>query len=227
MENMLEDMRKQMGTLGESARESLSRDAAGFAETLRTMSEELKGMENKHVTSTEERLSALRQTTVDTIDQSVKQVAAAQLEEVRKTFREFQSQVAADYESRLRESISGQHDALVTGIHKEAEEAAAQAMAKIKTSSEQVIHELSGTVNKEVNTATALLKDWAHQTTAWAESSIKGSLDSYKNEVAQFTDTVLGQQREAIQVGIGDLHDRLEQAALLLRDPDGNRRKQA
>ena len=90
-------------------------------------------------------------------------------------------------------------------------------MYKIRASSGQVVQDLSGKVNKEVNTATTLLNQWAHQTTTWAEASIKDSLESYKLQVAEFTNSLLEGQRATIQDRIGDLQSRLEQAASLLR----------
>ena len=102
-------------------------------------------------------------------------------------------------------------------IQRQVADASSSAVEAIKSSSGQVVQDLSGKVNKEVNTATTLLNQWAHQTTTWAEASIKESLESYKRQVAEFTNTLLDDQRAMIQERIGDVQGRLEQAANLLR----------
>lgn len=217
---MLEDVRKQVNDVAESARYSLSAEATSLSENLRSLGEELKKAENERISALAQTMTNLSQQTLEGHARSLKQVAETQMEEVRQTLTEFQGRMVSSYEAELRRSVEDQRKSMLEQVQKEAELASANAVDKIKTSSGQVVQELSGRVNKEVNTATTLLNQWAHQTTVWAESSIKESLESYKRQVAEFTDALLDEQRTTIQRRIGDLQGRLEQAARLLRVPD-------
>jgi len=222
MGTMLDDVRKQMDGFALSARDSLSGEATRFSDNLKNLGEELKAAENDRITALVETLSNLSRQTLEGHAQSLKQVAEAQLEEIRRAMGDLQTRMASDYETKLRRSLENERIAAAEHVRKQAEEASAGAVDRIRANSTQVVQDLSGKVNKEVNTATTLLNQWAHQTTTWAESSIKESLESYKRQVGEFTDTLLESQRSTIQSRIGDLQERLEQAAYLLRIPNGD-----
>ena len=150
-----------------------------------------------------------------------REAAAVQMEEIRRSVATLQARMATEYEVQLRQFMEAQRRAMIDEIQRQVAEASASAVEKIKTSTGQVVQDLSGKVNKEVNTATTLLNQWAHQTTTWAEASIKESLESYKRQVSEFTNALLEEQRGTVQQRIGDLQARLEQAANLLRVSDG------
>jgi len=222
MAAMLEDVRKQMSDAAQSARNSLSGEAIGLSDNLKKLGEELKAAENERIAAMGENISKLSQQTLEGQARSVKQVAEVQLEEIRRTLGELQVRMVSDYEVQLRQSMESQRRVIVEQVQRQAAEATASAVDRIKSSSGQVVQDLSGKVNKEVNTATTLLNQWAHQTTTWAESSIKESLESYKRQVAEFTNALLEEQRTTIQRRVSDLQGRLEQAARLLRVEDGD-----
>ncbi len=218
---MLEDVREQTQDVAQAARDSLSGEATSLSDNLRNLGEQLKAAENERIAALAENLSKLSQQTLEGHVRSLKQVAEGQLEDLRRTLGELQARMVSGYEAQLRQSMESQRKAMMEQVQRQAEEASASAVDRIKTSSGQVVQELSGKVNKEVNTATTLLNQWAHQTTVWAESSIKESLESYKRQVTEFTDALLEEQRTTIQRRIGDLQGRLEQAARLLRVTEG------
>jgi hypothetical protein len=146
-----------------------------------------------------------------------REAAEVQMDEIRKSVASLQARMAMEYEAQLRQFMETQRRAMIDEIQRQVADASASAVEKIKTSTGQVVQDLSGKVNKEVNTATTLLNQWAHQTTTWAEASIKESLESYKRQVSEFTNALLEEQRGTVQKRIGDLQARLEQAANLLR----------
>lgn len=222
MEAMLGDVRKQMDASTLSARDSLSGEAARFSDHLKQLGEESKTAENERIAALTETLSNLSRETLAGHSLGLQQAAEVQMEHIRRTMDDLQAKMVAEYETQLRRSLDNDRKAVSEQVQKQVAEAAASAVDKIKASSGQVVQDLSGKVNKEVNTATTLLNQWAHQTTTWAESSIKESLESYKRQVAEFTDTLLESQRVTIQGRIGDLQERLEQAAYLLRLPNGD-----
>ena len=221
MGTMVADVRKQMIDFALSARDSLAGDATRLSDNLRSIGEQLKSSENERISAMAESMTNLSRQTLERHAQSVKQVADAQLEEIHRSLSGLEARMAAEYEAQLRQFIENQRRGIVDEVQKQVTEASAGAVDKIRASSSQVVQDLSGKVNKEVNTATTLLNQWAHQTTTWAEASIKESLESYKRQVAEFTSTLLDEQRSTIQQRIGDLQGRLEQAANLLRVTEG------
>jgi hypothetical protein len=222
MGSMLEDGRKQMGEFALSARDSLSGDAARLSDQLRNLGEQMKSAETDQIVALRESLSNLSRQTLEGHAQSVKQVADLQIEEIRRALTGLQTRMASEYEGQLRQFMENQRKAVAEEIQKHVGEASAGAVERIKASSSQVVQDISGKVNKEVNTATTLLNQWAHQTTTWAESSIKESMESYKRQVAEFTNTLLEEQRVTIQQRVGGIQERLEEAARLLRVPEAN-----
>jgi hypothetical protein len=217
MGTMADDVRKQMGDFALSARDSLAGDATRLSENLKNLGEELKTAEKQRITATVESMTELSRQTLEQHAMSVKQVADSQVEEIRRSLTGMQARMAADYEAQLRQFVEEQRQTMIGDIQKHVADASSNVVEEIKSSSGQVVQDLSGKVNKEVNTATTLLNQWAHQTTTWAEASIKESLESYKRQVAEITNSLLDDQRNTIEDRIGDLQGRLEQAASLLR----------
>lgn len=216
MGTMVEDARKQVSDFALSARDSLAGDATRLSDHLKNMDEDLKASGKQRTTAMVESMTNLSRQTLEQHAQNIKQVADMQVSEIQKSLSELQARMASDYEVQLRQFMEEQRRAMVENVQRQVAEASSSAVDKIRASSGQVVQDLSGKVNKEVNTATTLLNQWAHQTTTWAEASIKESLESYKRQVAEFTNTLLDNHRTTIEGRIGDLHDRLAQAAGLL-----------
>ena len=214
---MVDDVRKQMGDYALSARDSLAGDATRLSDSLKRIGDELKASEKQRITAMVENLTNLSRENLEQHAENVKQVAETQVEEIRKSLSGLQARMASDYDAQLRQFVEAQRKAMVEDIQKQVADASSGAVEKIRSSSGQVVQDLSGKVNKEVNTATSLLNQWAHQTTTWAEASIKESLESYKHQVSEFTNSLLEDQRSMVHDRIGELQGRLEQAAALLR----------
>lgn len=214
---MVDDARKQMGDFALSARDSLAGDATRLSDNLKNLGEESKAAEKQRINDMVENLTKLSRENLEQHAQNVKQVVEAQAEEVRRSLTGLQARMASDYEAQLRQFVEVQRKAMLEDIQKQVADTSSGAVEKIRSSTGQVVQDLSGKVNKEVNTATTLLNQWAHQTTTWAEASIKESLESYKRQVSEFTNSLMEGQRSMIQGRIGDLQGRLEQAAALLR----------
>lgn len=220
MGTMVEDIRKQASDFALSARGTMAGDATRLSDNLKNLGEDLKASEKQRATAMVESIANLSRQTLDQHAQNVKQVADFQVSEIQKSLSSLQASMVADYERQLRQFMEEQRRAMLEEVQQHVTEASSSAVDKIRAGSSQVVQDLSTKVNKEVNTATTLLNQWAHQTTTWAEASIKESLESYKRQVAEFTGTLLEDQRTAIQSRIGDLQDRLSQAASLLRLTD-------
>lgn len=223
MQALMEEVQKQMSELGHSAHESLSHDVALLADNLRNLGEQLKAAENKRLADAKENLVSLTQGALESVAGNMKQMVDNQIAEVQKTIQEMQGRVSSEHEFRLQEAMNAQKKDAFARIQEKSEEAATHAVAHIKTSSDHLVQGLSEKVNKEVNTATSLLRDWAHQTTAWAEATIKNSLEAYRGEITHLTESVLEDHRKTINSSVGDLQCRLEQAAELLRGLNGHR----
>ncbi|MGA8185114.1 MAG: hypothetical protein WB819_15905 [Terriglobia bacterium] len=217
MGTIVEDVRKQMNDYALSARDSLAGDATRLSDNLKNLGDELKAAEKQRITAMVENMTTLSRENLEQHAHNVKQVAEMRVEEIRTSLSGLQGRMVSEYEDQLRQFVEAQRKGMVEEIQKQVAGASSSAVDKIRASSGQVVQDLSGKVNKEVNTATTLLNQWAHQTTTWAEASIKESLESYKQQVAEFTNSLLEDQRATIQDRIGDLQGRLEQAAALLR----------
>lgn len=223
MQALMVDVQKQMSIMGQSAHDSLAREVGELADNLRNLGEKLKVEESARLAAAKENLSTLTQAALESLAANMKQAVESQIEGVQRTLQDFQDNLASEHELRMREAINIRQEDAFARIRQKADEAAGQATAQVKASSDQVVHGLSDTVNKELTTATSLLKDWARQTTSWAESTIKNSLETYRGEIAQLSDSVLEHQRKTIHSSIGDLQSRLEQAAALLQGLNGRR----
>lgn len=222
MQEMMENVQQQMGTLGRSTHESLSQDVAALADKLQKMSAEMKTTEEERVKATKESITALAQSSLESVSASMRQMVDQQVGEVRAALERYQRDLAAEHAERTREAMGAQQDEALKRIQQKGQEVVNHTVTQITHSSEQVIAGLSEKVNKEVNTATSLLKDWANQTTAWAETTIKSSFENYQTEIARLTDSVLENQRNTIDSSMGDLQKRLEEAAALLRGVNGH-----
>ena len=212
----MQEVRERAMGLGRSAHESLARDASKLAEGLRGLDRELAAIEKKHIAASEEQLSTLIQGTMESLTGRIRQIADTQMEEINRFVRESQDKAASQYESQLREATEGHYNNLLERIHKEAEEAGAKVAAEVRATSESVMQELSS----KVNASAAVLREEAAQATSRIESSVKNSLETYRQQLAQITDTGLEQERHAITGGMADLHSRLRQAAELLAGVD-------
>lgn len=221
MSKMSDDVRKQISDTAMSARDSLAGDATRLSDSLKGIGEQLKASEGQRIDAMAESMANLSRQTLERHAQSVQQIADAHVEEIRKSLSALQTGMASDYEAQLRQYMEVQRKTMLDEVQRQVQQASAGAVDQIRESSSQVVQDLSGKVNKEVNTATTLLNQWAHQTTTWAEASIKESLESYKRQVGEFTGALLEEQRATIQARISDLQGRLEQASNLLRVSDG------
>lgn len=223
MQGLMEDVQKQMGELGQSTHKSLSNDVAVLSDNLRKMGEDLKAAETQRVTAAQEKLTSMAQGAVESVASNLKQMVNKQVGDVRAALEELQRNLSVEHQQHYREVATAQENELIGKIQQKGNETAEQTISRIRSSSEEVVRGLSEKVNKEVNTATSLLKDWANQTTAWAESTIKTSFENYQGEIARLTTSVLENQRNTIDNSMGDLQTRLEQAASLLRGVNGNK----
>ena len=223
MQELMENVQKQMSALGQSAHDSLSQDVATLSDKLRKLGEEVKTAETERVMATKENLTALAQGALESVAANMKQMVDKQVGDVRAALHEFQTKLASEHEQRYREAMAAQQKDALGSIQQKGEETVNHAVSQIANSSDQVVKGLSEKVNKEVNTATSLLKDWANQTTAWAESTIKTSFEAYQTEIARLTNSVMENQRTTIDSSMGELQNRLEQAAALLRGVNGHK----
>ncbi len=221
LETHMQTARQQMNDMGQSTRDSFAHEVTELSEKLKTLSASLEAAENERLAAAKENLARMTQTSLDSVAASLKQTIESEVGKVQNTLQEFQGKLSADNEQRFREAMDARLKEGLAQLQAKAQQTAVQASAEVQASSDQVIHGLTETVNKEVNTATSLLKDWARQTTAWAESTIKNSLETYRGEIAQLSSSVLERQRQTIHESFGDLQDRLEQAASILGNLNG------
>lgn len=212
LEVEMEGVRQQIHDLGWSTHESLSQDAARVAESLKGLDQELAGIRERHIAASEHQLSGAIREAMESLTGSIQQIAAAQLEQVDKMVRESQENAASQYESRLREVTESRYTDLLGHIQQEAGEAGARVAAEVKSTSESVMEELTNKVNASALT----LREETARATARIESSVQASLENYRQQLAQITDSGLEERRQSIEGSIADLHNRLRQAADLL-----------
>lgn len=219
MQNQTEAAREQVREIGRSMYESLSQDAAKLADTLRGVDQELMGVAKRHVAASEKQLSSLVQATMESLNTRIKDVVEAHVEQANKLVRDLQDKAASQYESQLRDVTETHYNDLLRRTRQEAGEAGAKVAAEVKATSESVMQELSN----KVSASASVLREEATHATSRIESSLTSYLETYKQQLAQITDTGLEEQRKAITNSIADLHDRLKQAAdLLVLGKSGN-----
>ncbi len=221
MQSLMENVQKQMSDMGQSTRETLSREVGEFSANLKKLGEELEAAENERLAATRQNLATMTQTALDSVAANLKQTVESEVARVQREIQGIHEKLSSDHEIRLQKTMDAKLSDGITQVRATTQEVASTASTQVRATADQVVQGLSETVNKEVNTATSLLKDWARQTTAWAESTIKDSIESYQIEIARLSSSVLAQQRQTIHSSIGELQSRLEQAAALLGDING------
>lgn len=212
----MEEVRVQVNELGRVAQESISQDAVSLAESLEGLDKNLAAIENKHIAASEQQLSNLVQGTMESLSERIRQIADTHLGEISRFVQESQDRAASQYESQLREATEGHYQNLLERIQKEAGDAGVKVADEVRTTSESVMQELAD----KVNASASVLREEAIQATSRIEQSIKSSLETYRQQLAQITNTGLEQQRDAITGSVAELHNRLRQAAELLAGVD-------
>jgi hypothetical protein len=218
LQGQMEEVRGQIQGLTSSAHESLSQEAARVSDTLRGLDQELAEIEKKHVSAHEEQLGAINQASMESLAARIRQTTDTQVEEVNKAVRESHERAVAQYQTQLQEAAEGQYNDVRQRIQNEAGEAGAKVAAEIKATSESMMQELSD----KVNASATVLREEAIQASSRIEASLNSSLETYRQQLAQITDTGLEEHRKAITTTINDLHNRLRQAADLLVASNSN-----
>jgi hypothetical protein len=209
----MEEVRGQVKELGQSVHESLSQDAARVADSLKGLDEELSSIRSRHLVASQEQLSGMIQTMMESLTGRLRQITDAQLEEIGRLAQESQIKAASQYESQLQAATEGRYNDLVERLQKEAGEAGTKVAAEIKANSESVMQELSD----RVDASAALLREEGIQASTRIESSLRTSLGTCKQQLAQISEANVEAHRQAISNGVRALRDRLERSLQILR----------
>jgi hypothetical protein len=214
LEIRTEEFGQQIRELGQSAHQSLTVDAGRVAESLKGLDQDLGGLRDKYIAASQEQLSLVIQGTMDSLTERVREIADFQLAEINKLVQASQDKAVVQYESRLREITEGQCNDLLGRIQKEAGEAGAKVADEVRAKSESVTQDFSN----RVNSSAAVLREEAIQATTRIESSLKNSLETYRQQLGQITDAGIEEHSRAIRNSLHTLQSRLERSAQVLRD---------
>lgn len=204
----IERFRRDLAEMMVASHQGLQAQAVEFQAKLAGMARE-----TFEKSLSEEQLSKMRQEAVEAVQKTIQQTASSQHDEINKMMQDVRKQAASRHDTQLRETFEAQYAAALEKIR----EGSASITAEIKGMSERVMQEVS----EKVEASTSLLKEEAVRTTSSIESSFKLSLESYRRELAECTESAVDEQRRAISVSVNDLQDRLKRSAQLLRGEIG------
>ncbi len=205
----MEEVQGQVKELGQSAHESLSQDAVRVAESLKGLEEELSGIREHHLAASQEQLSGMIQTTMESLTARLKQITDAQMEEIGRLARESQEKAAAQYQLQLQAATEGQYNEMAMRLQKEVGEAGAKVAAEIKADSESLMQGLSD----KANASASVLREAGLQASARIESTLQNSLEACKQQFAQMSESGFEEHHKVIANSIAEIHSRLMQAA--------------
>ncbi|MEJ2008369.1 MAG: hypothetical protein P8Z30_09490 [Acidobacteriota bacterium] len=212
LEMEMEGARQQIHDLGWSTHQALSQDAGRVGDTLQGLDQELAGLRDQHIEASREQLASVIQGSMESLTERITQITEHQVQEIDQLVRDSQQKAASQYESRLQEVNESRYNDLMGRIQHEAGEAGARVAAEMKSTSESVMQELS----ERVNASASVLREEAAQATSHIESSVQKSLEAFRQQLGQITETRFEEHRKSIAGSMADFHQRLKQAAELL-----------
>ncbi len=214
LELQMEEVRLRIGEMGQSVRESFSRNSEARVESLRKLDQEIAVIRDKTIADSKTQISQTIQGTLALLKDEIRQVAGTQLLDVGKIVQEARDKEAAQYEVRLRDLTDVWHKNLVERVEAEAKEAGARVAAEVKANSDSVMQELSD----KVDASALVLREEASHATTRIEATLKSSLEAYQQQLAEITESRLEENRRAIRRTLDSLHERLERSAQALRE---------
>ena len=209
----MEEARTKLNDLGQSVRESLSKDAERKIDSVRRLDEEIALIRDKGIAAANDQISAMVQEALVSMRERITQASGAQLEETDRLVRESQEKAALQYEAQLRGITDTWNNNLLEQIQIEAGKAGARVSAEVKVNSESVMQELSD----KVDASALVLREKTSEATAKIEALLESSLANYRQQLSQIAEARVEEHRKAILSSLTDLQGRLERSAQVLR----------
>jgi hypothetical protein len=219
LELQMEEVRLRISELGQSARESFSREAEERVASLRKLDQEIAAVRDKGIADSMDQISKMIQGTLGAMKDQIRQVAGEQLLDVDNLVREAREKEATQYEAKLNGITDTWYKNLLERVEAEAKEAGVRVAAEVRANSDSVMQELSD----KVDASALVLREETSQATSRIEETLKSSLENYQQQLAQITESRIAEHREVIRKSLTDLQVRLERSAQALRQEiDGN-----
>jgi hypothetical protein len=204
MKLQMEEVRQQIRDLSQMAHQSLDRELSAASE--------------RQIGASREDLTGMIQGSMESMEERVRQIAEQQLQEVTRLLQVPQEAAASQYSARLQEAGDKQFNGLMERLQQQADQAGLRVVEELKAASEPVVRELS----EKASASAAALKEEAAQAVGRIEMSVRQSLETYRQQLAQITQAGIEQQQSAAARNIAELHSRLRRAAELLTEGDPN-----
>jgi phosphoribosyl-ATP pyrophosphohydrolase len=217
---VVEDTKKQLAGITQSAQEAVGREAKATLQTMRALGEKLGDSGKALVDETAKQLGALTRVTVESLTREARTIAQESRDQVRKTLQEFQERGARELEAHLEKGLEQHRETMLKLLEKAAEDSTEQALAQVKSRSEQAVKEASDAVYKQVGVGAVVLKDWADQARTHLENFLQRSAEGFQRQIAGLSEATLEKHRRESEVLVEDLRARLQQAARIFQDKE-------
>ncbi len=217
---VVEETKKQLAGITQSAQEAVGREARATLQTIRALGEKLGDSGKALVDETAKQLGAMTRLTVESLTREARTITQESRDQARKTFQEFQERGTRELEAHLEKGLEKHREAMLKLLQKAAEDSTEQALAQVKSRSEQAVQEASDTVYKQVGVGAVVLKDWADQARTHLESFLQKSAEGFQKQIAGLSEATLERHRRESEVLVEDLRARLQQAARIFQDKE-------
>lgn len=200
---------------GRSVQDSVQQGVARVTEMLGG-AQDLSGFRDKIVSDSRDQISSLVEEAVGAMEPRIVQHAEEKLQAAGAIIGKSQEAAVGQFESLLHEMSEVHYRGLVERIHKDAGEAGAQAAAEVRNASETLVHQLS----EKADSAAMILKQQQEESESGIESSMNDSLEAFRKQLEEITQSGLEEQRKTITSSLDDLQKRLRLAAQMLVSDD-------
>lgn len=213
----LEQARAEVRELGRAAADQLGKDAKA-----REASQALLEASARQVMEgTGRELARVAEITVNSLREAMQKATESYRGQLHSTLDESVSRSTRDLETFLDNILEGRRAGVAAEVQKQADEAAARAVAEMKGRAEAAATAATDQVLKQVGLATMVLKDWGDQATARMEASFQKSLETFKARIELIASSTAEEQRRRSTKTATDLLHRLKQAAQALETSEG------
>jgi DNA anti-recombination protein RmuC len=138
---------------------------------------------------------------------------------MEKVFAEVMDAHFREFENRLA-GVGREHlTALNKMMEQETEPLRQKSMAQLRELSEQTAKSVQETIQKGLESAAGMLKDWTAKAAQQLEGTARESAESSQQQIVAYLQAALGELHHGAKLQMRDLRERLHQAALALEGP--------
>ncbi len=209
-----EQLQKTADELRESSAKALHKHAQ---DVLEMVTDQIKAPGMQLVDATQKQLSAMAVATLEFLTKEAQTLAEEYRGRVHRTLQEFQDSGPRELAAQLQNAWEKHRESLLKQLAKEVADSTQRAAAQIKYKTEQAAKEACESVYKQIGMGAIVLRDWTDQARTGLDASLQKSVEAFQKQISDLSRITAEHHRKESEGLLGDLHVRLQQAALLFQ----------